>query len=128
MVDHVRDVDPGSRAGGDGVSSSSFVGFVLGGTLLGLGTAMVYPTLLAAIGDVAASGWRVLLSACIGLWRDLGYVAGALVAGIAADSLGFTGAIWIVAALTCFSGVMVAIRMTETLPRPAGALDVTGKG
>ena len=108
--------------------SSSFVGFVLGGTLLGLGTAMVYPTLLAAIGDVAAPAWRSSAVGVYRLWRDLGYVAGALVAGIAADALGFTGAIWIVAALTCLSGVLVAIRMTETLPRPVGALDVTGKG
>jgi MFS family permease len=108
--------------------SSSFVGFVLGGTVLGLGTAMVYPTLLAAIGDVAAPAWRSSAVGVYRLWRDLGYVAGALVAGIAADALGFTGAIWIVAALTCLSGVMVAMRMTETLPRPAGALDVTRKG
>jgi hypothetical protein len=53
------------------------------------------------------------------LWRDLGYVVGALVAGIAADALGFNGAIWIVAALTFISGVLIAFRMTETLPRLA---------
>ncbi len=100
-------------------ASSGFAGFMLGGVLLGLGTAMVYPTLLAAIGDVASPTWRSSAVGVYRLWRDLGYVAGALVAGIAADALGFVGAIWIVAAVTFLSGALVAVRMTETLRRPA---------
>jgi len=96
-------------------TSSSFGGFTGGGALLGIGTAMVYPTLLAAIGDVAAPSWRSSAVGVYRLWRDLGYVVGALVAGITADALGFAGAIWIVAALTFVSGVVVALRMTETL-------------
>jgi MFS family permease len=98
-------------------SASTFSGFVLGSVVLGLGTAMVYPTLLAAVGDVAQASWRSSAVGVYRLWRDLGYVAGALVAGVAADALGYTGAIWIVAALTGLSGLVVVIRMTETLPR-----------
>ena len=103
-------------------TSSRFSGFALGGVVLGLGTAMVYPTLLAAIGDVAAPSWRSSAVGVYRLWRDLGYVVGAIVAGVAADAVGFTGAIWLVAALTFFSGVVVAIRMTETLARPVNAV------
>jgi MFS family permease len=91
------------------------------GATLGLGTAMVYPTLLAAIGDVAAAAWRSSAVGVYRLWRDLGYVVGALVAGLAADALGYAGAIWLVAALTASSGLVVAVRMTETLPRLLGA-------
>jgi MFS family permease len=95
--------------------SATFLGFATGGVLLGLGTAMVYPTLLATIGDVAAPSWRSSAVGVYRLWRDLGYVIGALVAGFAADTLGFTGAIWLVAAVTIGSGVVTALRMTETL-------------
>jgi len=98
-------------------TSSDFSGFAAGGILLGLGTAMVYPTLLAAIGDVASPSWRSSAVGVYRLWRDLGYVAGALTAGLTADVFGFTGAIWLVAAVTFFSGIVVAIRMTETLVR-----------
>jgi len=94
--------------------STSFAGFAVGGILLGVGTAMVYPTLLATIGDVAAASWRSSAVGVYRLWRDLGYVAGALVAGFAADAVGFTGAIWLVALLTCASGVLVAVRLRET--------------
>jgi MFS family permease len=103
-------------------TSASFAAFMSGGMMLGLGTAMVYPTLLAAVGDVAAPSWRSSAVGVYRLWRDLGYVAGALVAGITADALGLTGAIWIVAALTFLSGLLVAFRMTETLPRPVVTL------
>ena len=94
---------------------SSFALWAAAAVLLGIGTAMVYPTLLAAIGDVAAPSWRSSAVGVYRLWRDLGYVVGALVAGITADALGFAGAIWIVAALTFVSGTVVALRMTETL-------------
>jgi MFS family permease len=93
--------------------SDAFAGFALGGTLLGVGTAMVYPTLLAAIGDVAHPAWRASSIGVYRLWRDLGYAAGAVVTGIVADALGLPAAMWLVAAITCGSGVIVAIRMSE---------------
>jgi len=80
-----------------------------------VGTAMVYPTLLAAIGDVAHPSWRASSVGVYRLWRDLGYAIGALLAGLAADALGLPAAMWIVAALTFASGVVVATRMRETL-------------
>jgi MFS family permease len=98
--------------------SSTFVGFAAGATLLGLGTAMVYPTLLAAIGDVAHPSWRASSVGVYRLWRDLGYAIGALVAGATADMLGLSAAVWVVAGLTLASGAVVAVRMTETLARP----------
>ena len=99
--------------------SSSFVGFALGAVLLGLGTAMVYPTLLAAIGDVAHPSWRASAVGVYRLWRDLGYAVGALLAGITADALGLPAAMWIVALLTFASGVVVVARMSETMRRAA---------
>ncbi len=95
-----------------------FAGFAVGAALLGLGTAMVYPTLLATIGDVAHPAWRASAVGVYRLWRDLGYAIGALVAGAVADLLGVTSAIWLVAAMTFGSGLVAAIRMTETL-KPA---------
>jgi MFS family permease len=94
-----------------------FAAFAVGAVLLGLGTAMVYPTLLAAIGDVAHPSWRASSVGAYRFWRDLGYAVGALVAGVTADALGFGAAVWLVAALTFASGLVVAFRMTETLPR-----------
>jgi MFS family permease len=88
--------------------------FVLSGVLLGLGTAMVYPTLLAAIGDVAHPSWRSSAVGVYRLWRDAGYAAGALVAGFTADALGIPAAIGLVAVLTGGSGLLVALRMRET--------------
>jgi MFS family permease len=101
------------------VVASSFFGFAAGATLLGIGTAMVYPTLLAAIGDVAHPSWRASSVGVYRLWRDLGYAIGALLAGVTADALGLSAAMWVVAALTFASGLVVAIRMKETL-RKAG--------
>jgi MFS family permease len=98
--------------------SSRFVGFAIGAALLGLGTAMVYPTLLAAIGDIAHPSWRASSVGVYRLWRDLGYAIGALLAGLTADALGLQGAMWIVAALTFVSGSVVAYRMKETLSAP----------
>jgi MFS family permease len=86
-------------------------GFGLGALLLGFGTAMVYPTLLAAIGDVARPSWRASAVGVYRFWRDLGYAAGALIAGIVADAFGLSGAMWVVAALTFASGVFVSLRM-----------------
>jgi MFS family permease len=95
--------------------SSRFAGFALGATLLGVGTALVYPTLLAAIGDIAHPSWRASAVGVYRLWRDLGYAIGALLAGICADWLGLAGAMRVVAALTFISGLLAAIRMHETL-------------
>jgi MFS family permease len=94
-----------------------FTVFALGAVLLGIGTAMVYPTLLATIGDVAHPSWRASSVGVYRLWRDLGYAIGALVAGVTADALGLGAAVWLVAAITFASGVVVAARMTETLTR-----------
>jgi MFS family permease len=95
--------------------SGGFEGFATGGALLGIGTAMVYPTLLAAIGDVAHPSWRASSVGVYRLWRDLGYAIGALLAGLVADALGLEAAMWTVAAITFLSGVVVAGRMVETL-------------
>jgi MFS family permease len=92
--------------------------FALGQILLGLGTAMVYPTLLAAIGDVAAPAWRASAVGVYRLWRDLGYAAGALISGLVADRLGLPAAIGFVALITAASGLFAALRMPETLRRP----------
>jgi MFS family permease len=97
------------------VLSSQFAGFALGAILLGVGTAMVYPTLLAAIGDVAHPSWRASSVGVYRLWRDLGYAVGALLAGATADALGLSAAMWLVAAITFGSGVLVALRMRETM-------------
>lgn len=102
------------------VLASSFVGFALGAALLGVGTAMVYPTLLATIGDVAHPSWRASSVGVYRLWRDLGYAIGALLAGISADAFGLPAAMWLVAGLTFASGLVVAVRMTETLRPEAG--------
>ena len=75
---------------------------------------MVYPTLLAAIGDVAHPAWRASAVGVYRLWRDSGFAIGALVADLIADILGLAAAIWVVAALTAVSGLVVALRMYET--------------
>jgi MFS family permease len=97
------------------ILSQSFSGFASGQVLLGFGTAMVYPTLLAAIGDVAHPSWRASSVGVYRLWRDLGYAVGALLAGATADALGLPVAMWLVAAITLGSGVVVSVRMSETL-------------
>jgi MFS family permease len=94
---------------------SAFAGFAIGAVLLGIGTAMVYPTLLAAVGDVAQPLWRASAVGVYRLWRDLGYAVGALLAGGTADAFGLGAAMWLIAALTFASGLVSAMRMTETL-------------
>ena len=96
-------------------ASSSFAAFAVGAALLGVGTAMVYPTLLAAIGDVAHASWRASAVGVYRLWRDLGYAIGAVLAGVVADAVGVAAAIWLVAAITAASGLAVAVRMSETM-------------
>jgi MFS family permease len=95
-------------------ASATFSLWALGAVLLGAGTAMVYPTLLAAVGDVAHPAWRASAVGVYRLWRDAGFAIGALLAGIIADAFGMRAAIWTVAALTAASGVVVALRMYET--------------
>ncbi len=98
-------------------ASASYAPWIVAVALLGLGTAMVYPTLLAVIGDVAHPTWRARAVGVYRLWRDGGFAAGALLAGLIADLWGLTTAIWVVAALTAASGLLVAARMYETHPR-----------
>ncbi len=97
-------------------AGASVTSWLVAVTLLGLGTAMVYPTLLAAVGDVAHPAWRARAVGVYRLWRDSGFAAGALLAGLIADAWGITAAIWTVAALTAVSGLVVAVRMYETKP------------
>lgn len=98
--------------------STSFGAWAAEAALLGAGTAMVYPTLLAAIGDVAHPSWRASAVGVYRLWRDLGFAVGALIAGIVADLFNLQAAIWVVAVITAVSGLVVAVRMYETHRRP----------
>jgi len=95
----------------------TFSWWLMASALLGAGTAMVYPTLLAAIGDVAHPLWRARAVGVYRLWRDSGYAAGAIVGGVAADLWGLRAAVWVAAAITVASGLIVATRMYETHPR-----------
>jgi len=96
-------------------ATGSFAPWLGGAVLLGVGTAMVYPTLLAAIGDVAHPSWRASAVGVYRLWRDAGYAFGALLAGIISDLLGIAQAIAAIGILTLLSGTLVAARMSETL-------------
>jgi MFS family permease len=101
-------------------ASDGFSGWAAGTALLGAGTAMVYPTLLAVVGDVAHPAWRGRAVGVYRVWRDLGYAVGAVLGGIVADLLGLHAAVWAAAAVSAGSAVLVAVRMYET-HRPAGA-------
>jgi len=98
-------------------ATTGFEIWAVAAILLGVGTAMVYPTLLAAISDVAHPTWRASSVGVYRLWRDGGFAVGALLAGIIADLFGVTDAIYAVAAITAASGIVVAVRMYETHPR-----------
>ncbi len=98
-------------------ATEGFAKWAAGAVLLGAGTAMVYPTLLAAIGDVAHPTWRARSVGIYRLWRDGGFAVGALLAGVLADAFDVRVAIWAVAAITAVSGVVVIARMYETHPR-----------
>jgi MFS family permease len=97
---------------------TTFAAWAVAAILLGAGTALVYPTLLAVIGDVAHPSWRARAVGVYRLWRDGGFAIGALLAGALADAYGLTAAIWAVAVLTAASGLLVAVRMYETHPAP----------
>jgi MFS family permease len=94
----------------------SYDAWLVGAVLQGLGTAMVYPTLLAAITDYTNPTWRASSLGVYRFWRDLGYAVGALVSGLVADALGFEPAIHLVAVLTLASGLVVAALMRRRAP------------
>jgi len=94
-----------------------FIAWVVTGVSLGVGTAMVYATLLTAIGDVAHPSWRSSAVGAYRLWRDSGYAVGALLAGVLAGAFGMTVAITAIRVLTAASGVVVAVRMPRVLSR-----------
>jgi MFS family permease len=108
-------------AAGDGDMTSAAVAAVL----LGLGTALVYPTLIAAMSDVVAPVARAAVVGVYRFWRDSGYVVGGLVAGVVADALGYGGAIGLVAGLTAASGAWVLIDMPSKRPMPGHPLPLT---
>jgi MFS family permease len=97
-------------------AASTFGVWLVAAALLGLGTAMVYPTLLAAVADVAAPSWRGAAVGVYRLWRDLGFAVGAIVAGVLADRAGVTFAIAAIGVITAASGLVVLVRMRETRP------------
>ncbi|MGX9117096.1 MFS transporter [Mesorhizobium sp. BHbsci] len=90
-----------------------FEWWIVGSLLLGLGTAMVYPSLIAAVSDASHPTWRARSLSVYRFWRDLGYAIGALSAGLIADSFGLSWAIASIAALTFLSGVVVAVVMSD---------------
>lgn len=87
---------------------------LIGSVLLGIGTAMVYPALLAAVSDVAHPNWRASSLGVYRFWRDMGYAIGALMAGIVGNYFGLIWAVHIAGALTLVSGIVVWVRMKET--------------
>ena len=95
---------------------SSFGTWLVAALVLGVGTALVYPTLIAAVADVAEPAWRGSAVGVYRLWRDLGFAAGAIVAGLVADAAGMSSAIWVVAVITALSGLVVLGRMRESRP------------
>ncbi|TIO08949.1 MAG: MFS transporter [Mesorhizobium sp.] len=95
-------------------ATRQFEGWIVGSLLLGLGTAMVYPSLIAAVSDASHPTWRARSLSVYRFWRDLGYAIGALSAGLIADSFGLSWAIASIAALTFFSGLVVAVVMSES--------------
>jgi MFS family permease len=97
--------------------AGGFTAWAVAAVLLGAGTAMVYPTLLAAVSDVAHPTWRARSVGVYRLWRDGGFAVGALLAGVVADLAGIRAAVWVVAAVTAASGLLAWARMYETHPR-----------
>jgi MFS family permease len=98
------------------VMGNSFGAWLSGAMVLGFGTALVYPTLLAAVSDVAHPDWRASAVGVYRLWRDGGYAVGAILAGLLADAFNLPIAIAAIGGLTFLSGVIVAGVMYETLP------------
>ena len=117
--------DTGSYALGGAIAAmavwSGFGPWVAAGIALGIGTAMVYPTLLAVVADVAEPRQRGAITGIYRFWRDLGFAIGAVLVGVLVDRFDTRVAILVVAGLTAGSGLTVAVRMRETRPtlRPA---------
>lgn len=102
-------------------ATDGFAGWAAGAVLLGAGTAMVYPTLLAVVGDVAHPLWRGRAVGIYRVWRDSGYAVGAVLGGIVADLMGLQAAVWAAAAVSAAAALLVAVRMYEThLPAASG--------
>lgn len=99
---------------------------IIAAAVLGLGTALVYPTLIAAISDAVTPVARAPVVGVYRFWRDMGYPVGAVLAGIAADSLGYGGAISLAAGLTAASGLWVLIDMPVGTGSPLGPLAASG--
>jgi len=96
--------------------SSNLILWLAGALLMGIGMALLYPTLLATVSDVAAPQWRATSLGVYRLWRDSGYAFGALAIGVMADAFGLLASFWFVAGLMAVSGLIVAGLMYETLP------------
>ena len=96
------------------LSSNSLIGIIIGMSLLGVGTAFVYPTLLAAISDIAHPNWRATSLGVYRFWRDLGFVFGAIGIRLIADLTSISTAIQIVAWIAIGSGIFVFVGMRET--------------
>ncbi|MCA1824613.1 MAG: MFS transporter [Mycobacteriales bacterium] len=92
-------------------ASTGFGPWMIAAVLIGAGTAMVYPTLIAAVGDLALASWRATAVGVYRLWRDSGYVVGGLVGGIVADAFDVRAAVWAVSGLSVASAIVVATRM-----------------
>jgi MFS family permease len=102
-----------------GISHALAAGLT-GAFLLGVGTALVYPTLLAAVSDATHPDWRAAALGIYRFWRDSGYAIGALIGGITAILASLDAAITVAAVLTAVSGLLVWVFMEETHPRPGG--------
>lgn len=106
-------------------TTRQFEWWFIGSLLLGLGTAMVYPSLIAAVSDASHPMWRARSLSVYRFWRDLGYAIGALAAGLIADRFGLSWAIGSIAGLTLLSGAVVAVLMQEHMP---GSVDLEQDG
>jgi MFS family permease len=98
-------------------ATRSFGWWLIASMLLGVGTAMVYPTLIASVSDASHPSWRARSLSVYRFWRDLGYALGALSAGVLTDAFGAPTAIAAVGALTFASGAVTAAAMTERRPQ-----------
>jgi MFS family permease len=119
------------QAGGLGLlagSNGAFGVALAAAVLIGFGTALVYPTLIAAISDVVEPVERATVVGVYRFWRDAGYVVGGLIAGLAADAIGYGGAIALVAGLTAGSGLWVAIDLPARPGAQATAIDSGRRG
>jgi MFS family permease len=102
-----------------GISGAALAAGLAGAFLLGVGTALVYPTLLAAVSDATHPDWRAVALGIYRFWRDCGYAIGALIGGITAAIASLDAAVTVAAVLTAISGLLAWAFMDETHPRPS---------